>query len=333
MKPLKVELKHFQNFKFSTSSVYEIQEVAPYILKFSPKKSLKKAPVLGLLGLTHGNEHIGLPILNTIAESLINGTLNVDCEVYLGLGNIPAALENKRYLEEDLNRCFALTSRETLESRRARELEVHMLNHCDYLIDIHQTAHVSEAPFFIFQYTNEECLTQVNRWNPVTPWNKGIPVVLQENQIGTDTGLSTDEYIRKKGKFGVALELGQLGSDSYQDLGLKICLNALNTVNEPTSSTPKEFSFPIMWLNGIYCADDSSCELDSGWYNLKSFKKGQRLGTNGKGEILAPANGCIIFPRYKKLSQGEELFFYCTPFDPNFKPKTLVTEQEILVSP
>lgn len=311
------ELESFKKFKNFNNPFCKIEEVAPYILKFTPKTTETKT-TLGLLGLVHGNELIGLPILNTLAESLTNGTLELNTELYLGLGNIPAALKSKRFIEEDLNRCFGKTNCDTIESKRARELETHMLDHCDFLIDIHQTVFSSENPFFIFQYSDQQCLSIIDKWNPITEWNKGIPVVLQENQIGTNTGLSTDEYLRKNGKFGAALELGQLNTDGHLGLGLNICINALDiTTEQLQESLPikKDFKFPIMWLNGTYQAKDSSSHLDEGWKNLKPFTVGQRLGQNESGEITAPANGYMLFPRYRKVNEGEDLFFYCTPYE------------------
>src|SRR5690606_18238508 len=211
------DLESFKKFKNFDNPFCKIEEVAPYILKLTPK-NVRTETTLGFLGLVHGNELIGLPILTALAESLTNGTLELNVELYLGLGNIPAALKSTRFVEEDLNRCFGTTNNDSIEAKRARELEVHMLDHCDFLIDIHQTVFSSENPFFIFQYSSQQCLSIIDKWNPISPWNTGIPVVLQKDQIGNNTGLSTDEYLRQKGKFGTALELGQLNTNNQ--LGL-----------------------------------------------------------------------------------------------------------------
>lgn len=300
-------LNSFRNLKTSKNAFVEIIEVAPYILKLTPKSQQAPGPSMGFLALVHGNEEIGLPILGDLANAIITGSVILKNEVYLGLGNIDAALASRRFVEEDLNRCFGKENADSIEANRARIIEKAMLNHCEFLIDIHQTVFNSENPFFIFQYSSPSCLENISKWNPITDWNSGIPVILQEDQIGADTGLSTDEYLRSKNKFGTALELGKLGGADHFNLGLKICLNAL----ERSAGSAQNTELNILRLKGNYKALDAEAKLDIGWANLKPFSKGQRLGTDSRGEIYGPCDGYMLFPRYRKVSEGEDLFFFC----------------------
>jgi succinylglutamate desuccinylase len=264
---------------------------------------------MGFMALVHGNEYLGLPILNSFIKSILNGEVEFTSDIYFALGNIPAALNNCRYVEEDLNRSFGRTSSDTSESKRARELETLMLDHCDFLIDLHQTISPSENPFFIFQYSSERCLSMIKKWNP------GIPTVLQQDQIGENTGLSTDEYLRSRQKFGTALELGQLGQADLFDLGLSICKKALSATELVFTKNSKQSRFPLLNLTGSYKVKNSSYRLDDGWKNLMFFTAGERLGSCDEGVILAPTSGYMLFPRYRKLKEGEDLFSYCVDFN------------------
>jgi len=287
----------------------QISMVGPSILHLKTKSLEKSSITLGYLALVHGNEFLGLPILNSLIESILNGSMKSDSDIYFGLGNIPAAFANQRFIEEDMNRCFGRTDDITIEAKRARELENSMLNHCDFLVDIHQTIFSSQDPFFIFQYTSERCLAVMEKWNP------GIPVILQNDPLGENTGLCADEYMKSLGRFGAALELGQLGTADHFDLGLGICKRALEFANQDLSgATPSsdDFSFPLLKLHGSYKVKDSSYKLDEGWKNLSPFKKGQRLGICDAGEVLAPTAGYMLFPRYRLVNEGQELFYYCT---------------------
>ena len=296
---LQRDLDIFSNFKDQESDSCRITQEGPYILKVH-NRNKKSNITYGFLALVHGNELLGLPILNYLIQSILDGKIQVQSDLYFGLGNLPAAFANKRFIDEDMNRCFGKTDKNSIESQRSRELETFMLDHCDYLVDIHQTISSAQDPFFIFQYTNERCIQVMQKWNP------GIPVILQQDPLGENTGLCADEYMRSRGKFGAALELGQLGTNEHFDLGMEVCKRAL-------SLTPQKIcDFPLLTLSGNYKVKDSSYKLDEGWKNLKSFKAGERLGTCDEGIVYAPVTGYMLFPRYRTVNAGQELFYYCT---------------------
>lgn len=307
---LNQEISRFLSFSGFQNEAVSIETVGSHILKLTPKH-LKSSMTLGFLALVHGNETIGLPILNNLLQSLVTGEIQIDYQVYFGLGNITAAHKDVRFVEEDLNRCFGLLNSNTLESARAREVETLMLNHCDYIIDLHQTQRAALKPFFIFQYSSPRCLTILEKMNP------GIPTVLQTDPIGENTGLSTDEYIRARGGFGTALELGEKGDFQHQALGLEICKNAM-IVLEPLHLTShhlqnEALKLPLFQLSGKMKALGSSDQLDLSWKNFGEFKAGQEMGTRGSGVIQAPEDGFLLFPRFSNVKAGDALFHYCTP--------------------
>lgn len=311
------DIRKFLSFANKTSAHYKIEPVGPYALKFTP--SLLHSPMtVGLLALVHGNETVGLPILNQILEALTRGEIHVDYPVYFALGNVEAAQANVRFLEEDLNRCFGLKTTASLESKRARELETTVLDHCDYVIDLHQTQRASLKPFFIFQYKNSRCLSILKQLNP------GLATVLQTNPIGENTGLSTDEYVRSRGGFGTALELGEKGDNQYSELGLEICRNSLFSLR-PLKDFETESNFklelPLYLLNGSFKALDSSYQLHESSMNFKEFKKGQVIGQSQAGDVLAPENGIMLFPRLQNVTAGCDLFHFCTPISPRIIPE------------
>ena len=320
---LEKDLKTFDSFAGIETDFCRITQAGPYILHLQTKAKIKSKSTVGFLALVHGNELLGLPILNSLIQSLVSGEFVTDSDLYFGLGNIPAAFADKRFVEEDLNRCFGKNNFDSIESKRARELESLMLNHCDFLMDIHQTIFSSEKPFFIFEYTSERCLAIMEEWNT------NVSVILQQNPLGTNTGLCADEYMKSRGGFGAALELGQLGTSNHFDLGLEICKRVLDTTTDELlkPQSPKApLNFEVLKLESSFKVTDSSYKLDEGWRNLKGFSKGQKLGTCDAGEVLAPVSGFILFPRYRALSEGQELFYYCTPMFDNIKIKESIEE-------
>src|SRR5688500_8204536 len=102
---LELELNLFSNFIGKESEHLQISSPGPSILHIK-NKSLNSNPTLGFLALVHGNEYVGLPIINSLIQSLLSGEVELKSDVYFGLGNVPASFANQRFIDEDLNRSF-----------------------------------------------------------------------------------------------------------------------------------------------------------------------------------------------------------------------------------
>lgn len=300
-----------------------VTEAGPDILKFSPqhKKSAKKIKI-GLMALVHGNEIIGLPILNTLLNGLVSGLIQTEHEIIFGLGNLPAANADRRFLENDLNRSFGLAAEQTAEDLRAREIEKYLLDEVDYLIDLHQTIQHTLTPFFIFQFSSKNCLSHVSLMN------SRFPTILQFDTIGETQGLSSDEYLRGRGRFGVALELGQIGLTPEKfDVGVATCarfiekLNRFDTFEQLNVPFSGKIEFPLFEINERMLAPDNNSRLDSTLSNFAKFSKGQVIGSSDSGPILASSEGSVLFPRLNQsVAKGQHLFFTCTEMITVSKP-------------
>lgn len=283
---------------YTGSSEYgTVTEAGPDILRFSPNRKICSRKIkIGLLALVHGNEIIGLPILNTLLNGLVSGLIHTEHEIIFGLGHLPAANKDARYLENDLNRSFGLSTEQSPEDLRAREIEKYLLNEVDYLIDLHQTIQHTLTPFFIFQFSSKNCLSHISLIN------SKFPTVLQFDAIGETQGLSTDEYLRGRGRFGVALELGQIGLTPEKfDVGVSTCarfiekLNRFDTFEQLNIPFNGKIEFPLFEIKERMLAPDDNSKLDPCLSNFAKFTKGQVIGTSASGPILAPTEGCVLF--------------------------------------
>lgn len=318
---IQFELAKFRSFVGAKTIAGEVIKVGPDIIKFSPTiKSTRKIKI-GFLALVHGNETIGLPILNTILHGLLNSTIDAAYEIYFGLGNLPAVAENKRFIQKDLNRCFGRSDVETAEDLRAREIELYLLNEVDYLIDLHQTVHGAASPFFIFQYTSKNC------FNHLSLMNTKLPTILQFDAIGDSQNLSTDEYLRSRGRFGVALELGQIGySDEKFQTGFNVCtqliekLNFFESYHDLNQPFTGRVDFPLFEISERLLATDDESRLNAHWANFSTFTVGQIMGQSKSGPILAPFTGSVLFPKLNQaVAKGQSLCFICTEIKPERK--------------
>lgn len=99
-------------------------------------------PVVGVVGLLHGDECCGRVVLDELAASL-----KPKSKVKLVYANLAAEKLGRRECRSNLNRVFPGDEYGDIENRTAYELVPHLAE-CDYVIDIHSTSYPSR-PFVI----------------------------------------------------------------------------------------------------------------------------------------------------------------------------------------
>lgn len=154
---------------------------------------------------THGNETIGLDIIIDLLKQIEKHTLKTSLNIIFSLGNREAVLENKRFLEKDLNRSFSKTSAlQFREEKRARELES-IAKNAVAILDIHQTTSDSLSPFFVLK----EIAYNYNFFNAldITAW----PIILyKEGSFSKDGEAYSSFAMHNKIPF-ITIELGLAG--------------------------------------------------------------------------------------------------------------------------
>lgn len=137
---------------------------------------------VAIVGGTHGNERIGIHLVNKFTQrphSLARSHLSTTCII----GNPQACLQNQRYIETDLNRCFLKNDLENAqlvnyEAQQAKALYQHLGpkgNTERFLIDLHSTTAnmgltlilVNDHPFNLqlaAYLTHLNPLVKVYRW-------------------------------------------------------------------------------------------------------------------------------------------------------------------------
>ncbi len=295
------ELQKFAEGIKELRSIMNVEEIAEYAYTLKPKeKTLEPLPPksLGLVvsGIVHGNETVGIAVINEFISLLASET--IDCGIPLGifLGNPPAALANKRFLLRDLNRSFD-RSGHSAEERRAREL-LPILAEAMWYLDLHQTNRPAEEPFFIFPYTSESFAFAQNL-------SAHTPIVTHIHSSFSKDGQCTDEYVNSHGGAGLTLECGQAGFDPLQvGFGLKTVLHAVRFVHnilekdKPPHPARTERRKIYVVKDTIACPQDGIVKLREKLINLQSIEKGELLAMVDGHKILSPRSGRIIFPNY-----------------------------------
>ncbi len=259
---------------------------------------------LTLIGLTHGNEWAGVAVLNEVLGQVAAGDVPLTAPVAFILGNPWAALENKRFLERDLNRCFGRAAPQHREELRAQVLS-EVLQRTYRLVDFHQTMRPSDRAFFIFSYLPESLAFAglvAPELTVVTHWSGGFSA----------EGMCSDEYVNKSGGRGITIELGQNGFDPMQiATGAAAARGAISAMaplllsrTEVPRFSPREL---YTWAQIVPWPKAGVVTLDEGWDNFAAVEAGARLGDLDGQALLAPASGRMLFPKYLSREQQQVL--------------------------
>ena len=250
--------------------------------------------LLTLMAVTHGDEVAGLAVLNEVVEFLRTGFAPLRGGLALLLGNYPAVLQGKRFVQRDLNRSFALQELvgEMGEVERARTL-VKVLQQTKFFIDFHQTTAQSTSCFGIFPFQRRSiAFAQLVLGEQ--------PVVTRLGGRFSQDGMCSDEFVQEQGNVGITIELGQKGFDPTQIAqGVLIALRALRCVNTDVGLEDVAITTPLYTFGQVvtYPASGDVC-LAEGLYNFKKVARGERLGMLDGKAVVAEEDGVVLFPKY-----------------------------------
>lgn len=245
-----------------------------------------------ITGLIHGDEVIGIQIINRFLEE--NNLADMPIKIGFLLGNIDAYRKNVRYVESDLNRSFASIQVITLEHKRALEI-ASIVQKAKYIIDIHQTIEPTLRPFFIFPH-HEKLIKMANALLPE------VPIVTFAENGFSKNGKTMIEYALNVGRLGMAIECGQKGFNDEISLKMQ---NVLSDLIDKLSSNI-DLSTTDIFVNQILQTIDyhDGDELIPGLQSHQVVKKDEVIGKKADGEnILSPVDGYIYFPKYGELAK------------------------------
>ncbi|WGL59900.1 succinylglutamate desuccinylase/aspartoacylase family protein [Pigmentibacter sp. JX0631] len=298
---LENNLKTFTNFAENHSN--EI----PYSLTLDFKKH--KGHIV-FSGLVHGNETGSLPAIIRIIQDLLSKKISYGGKISFFLGNIPAAQQNVRFIEMDLNRSFgeSAATNTTIEAKRARELTP-LLQQADVYYDFHQTIMPCLRPFYIFEMD-----FQSYYWARST----GIAntyVTRKKGAAFSNLGMCTDEYVRSLQKVGITIELGEKGfqkdAELYAYLIMKRAIKNMDLVYLHNCSIKKlahkNEDFEFMQIKYKEKFDHPNKRLHQGFSNFKFIDKNDSIGFDGNNKpLIAPLSGNLLFPKYPPRDENNQ---------------------------
>ncbi len=279
-------------------------------------------PLIICLAGVHGNEQIGIHAFNNVFSAIEKHGIKFRGKLIGIAGNIKAIEANRRFIDYDLNRCWTedfISGARTGKNNAAEDEELLAI------IDIIEKE--SEGPFTLKVIADLHSTSSDKGSFIVIPEELGehpivralkLPVALDLHKHLNGTLLS---YYGDKGFVSFAFEGGMVGSTKVYQVhtsGLWEIMEKAGCISKHDHENEDHYSeylaeisrelpskVKVKFKKSITPSD--RFRMLPGYHNFQHVHKGQHLGFDKNGEILAPIEGLIFMPLYQP--EGEDGFF------------------------
>jgi succinylglutamate desuccinylase len=278
-----------------------------------------EGPLLFVTGGVHGNEPSGVQALQRVFAELEKTKPKIKGTIVGVSGNKQALNQNKRYLDEDLNRTWTKENiesgkKETHEQKEMWEIIKVLEEYPEkdftkrYFLDCHTTSSPS-LPYISVQEVND---------NDV--WAHRFPTYIVRGFSDMVYGC-IDHYLSRTGLTGFVLEAGQHTDEKSVEnhegviwLALKeacdLDLEQISSYPEcvdrfAKKNAPDQKTFELVHRHGL--EDGDEFKMQPGYENFQKIKKGEVLAIQNGKEVKSQWDARIFMPLYQ--AQGNDGFF------------------------
>lgn len=289
--------------------------------------SNNKGPLLFITAGVHGNEPSGVQALERVFAELQKAKPEIEGTILGVAGNKKALQEDKRFIEEDLNRTWKEESivnkiQETHEQREMNELIKVLEQYPEqdftkrYFLDCHTTSSDS-LPYISVQVVNDN-----------DEWAHRFPTYIVRGFSDIVYG-AIDHYLSRTGLTGFTFEAGQhtnkTSAENHEGMiwlylkeACNLDLTKIGTYpqcveNFSEKNAPDQKTFEIIHRYGL--EDQDEFQMEPGFKNFQKIKKGELLATKNGEEVRSEWDAYIFMPLYQ--AQGNDGFFIVQDVDKN----------------
>lgn len=286
-----------------------------------------QGPTIIFVAGLHGNEQAGISALLQSMENLEHqsraGKMKLRGKVYAVSGNLQALRQNKRYIDEDLNRMWLLSRVDRVHQKNDQE-SVEDAELTELLTCFEKILQESNGPFFFIDLHSTSSRTVphivINDQleNRKLSFRYPLPVILGIDSFVDGTMLS---FVNEMGHRAIGFEGGRHNQpNTIDNIMAFFWLTLVNTgvlKKRQVPSYKEHFGRLLVASQGHrqvyevfhhYQVDpDEDFEMVPGYNNFQPIVKGQYLADSGKNTILAQERGFVFLPRYEE--KGSSGFF------------------------
>jgi predicted deacylase len=282
------------------------------------KKLIIKSPTpgtsLAIFGAIHGNEPAGSIAIQNIYDRLVSDDLVLKRGhvTFVPIANPKAYAENKRFIEEDLNRVFRDTENpQTYEQELANKLG-NYIKESEVFLDIHTTSAPGPTCVFIDFPTPENTAfaEAMGMEYAITGW----PSVYAHNPNGLDS-YDTTRYAYEQGKIGIIIECGQHEESGAIPIAERSILRALahfGMIDLADLELGPVTAQQTIIMEQIVYKEHNGDSFVKKWKHLEEVKEGTVLAIRADGnEIRAEKDLILLLPKHNAQA-GQEWFYVGT---------------------
>ncbi len=255
----------------------------------------QKGPKTVILGGIHGDESLGVKVLEKLTETI--SPKKIFGELHLLLGNPEAYKKNMRYVHTDMNRLFneslePLKNLNNPNNEQKRAVEIgSIIKDADFLLDIHSTSKPSVPFLYIENSAKHKQLA--SKFDVET-------IVLQGKTFRPkELFSSTDSFVDRCGGIGITYESGWLKDSSSFDSVFENTLRFLSDVgtldsvkHKKKNSLQKYFEI-YNWVVPLQKEFTFSADYE----NFDFAQKNEILAYESGRPIIVTEDSYIIFPK------------------------------------
>ncbi len=284
----------------------------------------EKGPTLIFFGGIHGNEPAGVKALEHLFNTLHKDSFRVRGTLVGIRGNIPALLQGKRFLDQDLNRLWTEENLAEIKNKAQSELEVEEIELLEIEQLIAELLVSYKAPFYFIDFH-----TTSSKTLPFITINDALINRKFSKQFPVPIILGIEEYLEgpllsrmnKLGYVSLGFESGQHNEESAVKNGIAflwltlVFSGVLDKQDLPDfdmhykqlRSSAKEDSnfYEIIHRQELNKTDEFS--MLNGYASFQKVTKGTLLAIQNSNKISAEENTILFMPLYQQ--QGAEGFF------------------------
>lgn len=251
----------------------------------------------------HGNEFGTLPSFLRTIEELLSGKLKFGGKITLTLGNVPALIQNVRFIDDDLNREFNSNEEaESIEKQRTQGL-ASVIQTANFFLDFHQTIEPTYNAFYIFK--NREMNHLWARCLAVTSYS----ITSESTTASIPDKQTAIEFANIKNIPALVLEVSERGwnpmalEKTYQALIKTLEITEKVQANPHLLEVVAKTKPQLKHLKIVHREpfDHRAKCLKPRLVNFQEIKKGMKIGKTQEGkDIVVAHNGYLLFPKYPK---------------------------------
>ena len=272
-------------------------------------------PALLIFGAVHGNEQSGTHAIRRWIARFESGEVRLKRGrlTMVPVANPKAFIKNEREGDRNLNRNFVPQAQpQNFEDHVVNALAPLLESH-DALLDLHSYSG-DGVPFAMTGPMNNtgnlEPFAQAEAEDAFAK-AVGLPTIVQgwlevydkavkasNGAIRAEHGIGTNEFMRSRGGYAITVESGSHDDPAAIEIADRCIAGVLNLLDMADVAVEPVEKYTTHHMKDVFMRESAEDTLVKDWENFDPFKKGDLLATRADGtQILAPFDGCMIFPQ------------------------------------